>query len=177
MTGPMDRAELISLLTSRLGSALLSTEEMRNDDLLLVVDRKELVSAVGTLKNDPALGFSTLMNHLGADYRDKLAVIYNLWSPSLRKKITVKAYVDRNDPEAPSLERAFHGISWYERETYDLLGIRFTGHSNLTRLLLPDDWEGHPLRKEYVYPASYRGIETGRPDLLDEPASPEGTGV
>jgi NADH-quinone oxidoreductase subunit C len=173
----MDRAELISLISSRLGSALLSAAEMKNDDTLLVVDRKELVSAVGTLKNDPALGFSTLMNHLGADYRDKLAVIYNLWSPSLRKKITVKAYVDRNDPEAPSLERAFHGISWYERETYDLLGIRFTGHSNLTRLLLPDDWEGHPLRKDYVYPASYHGIETGRPDLLDEPASPEGTGV
>jgi len=173
----MERAELISLLSSRLGSALLSTAEMRNDDTLVVVDRKELVSAVGTLKNDPALGFTTLMNHLGADYRDKLAVIYNLWSPALRNKITVKVYLDRDTPEVPSLERAFHGISWYERETYDLFGIRFTGHSNLKRLLLPDDWEGHPLRKDYVAPQSYNGIETGRPDLLDEPAAAEGTGV
>ena len=173
----MDRAELIALLSSRLKSALLSTAEMKNDDTLVVVDPKELVSVVGTLKNDPALGFTTLMNHLGVDYRDKMAAIYNLWSPVLRKKITVKVYLDHDKPEVPSLERAFHGINWYERETYDLLGIRFTGHSNLKRLLLPDDWDGHPLRKDYVAPQSYNGIETGRPDLLDDPASPEGMGV
>jgi NADH-quinone oxidoreductase subunit C len=173
----MDRAELITLLSSRLGSALLSTEEMKNDDSMLVVDRKQLVSAVGTLKNDPALGFSTLMNHLGVDYQDRLAVIYNLYSPLHRNKITIKVYLDRDKPEVPSLERAFHGISWYERETYDLLGIRFTGHSNLKRLLLPEDWEGHPLRKDYVYPASYHGIETGRPDLLDDTAAPGGADV
>lgn len=174
---PMDRAQLISMLSSRLGSALLSAEEMKNDDILLVVDRQQLVAAAGMLKNDPALSFTTLMNHLGADYGDRLAVIYNLYSPLIRNKITIKVYLDRGDPSVPSLERAFPGIGWYERETYDLLGIRFTGHSNLKRLLLPDDWEGHPLRKDYVYPASYHGIETGRPNLLDDATAPGGRDV
>jgi NADH-quinone oxidoreductase subunit C len=162
------REQLNNLIRAELGEAVRSIDEMKNDDLMIVLDPKHLVTAVGTLKNDPALGFSTLMNHLGVDYGDRMAVIYNLYSPALRTKITVKVYLDRKQPEVPSLERAFPGIGWYERETYDLLGIRFADHSNLKRLLLPEDWQGHPLRKDYVYPTSYNGIDTARKDLLDE---------
>jgi len=106
------------------------------------------------------------MNQLGADYGDRMAVIYNLYSPALKEKITVKVYLDREQPEIASLERAFPGIGWYERETYDMLGIRFSGHSNLKRLLLPEDWTGYPLRKDYVYPTNYNGIDTPREDLF-----------
>jgi NADH-quinone oxidoreductase subunit C len=147
---------------------------MKNNDLMLVVDKDLLVFVTGILKNDPQFGFSTLMNHLGVDYGDRMAVIYNLYSAGLRRKITIKSYLDRGNPEAPSLEQQFRGITWYERETFDLLGIRFIGHSNLKRLLLPDDWEGHPLRKDYVYPATYNGMETTRVDLLDD-SSPAGS--
>jgi len=164
----MDSEKLITILTSRLGIAVQSMEAMKNDDLMIVVDKKHLIAAAGTLKNDPALGFSTLMNHLGVDYGDRMAVMYNLYSSVLRQKVTVKVYLDRDKPEVPSLERAFRGIDWYERETYDLFGIRFIGHGNLKRLLLPEDWEGHPLRKDYVYPAMYNGIETARIDMMNE---------
>lgn len=164
----MQKAELIEVVKSRLGSAVVSVEDMKNNDFMIIVDGKHLVAAVGTLRNDPDLAFSTLMNHLGVDYEDRMAAIYNLYSPSLRGKITVKVYLDRDNPEVHSLARAFHGIEWYERETYDLLGIRYIDNGNLKRLLLPDDWVGHPLRKDYVYPAAYRGIDTARNDLLDE---------
>jgi NADH-quinone oxidoreductase subunit C len=164
----MEQATLSELLRQRLTDAALSVEEMKNDDTLVVVDKDSLVSVAELLKNDRDLGFTTLMNHLGVDYRDRMAVIYNLYSARLRKKVTIKAYLDRGKPEAPTLEPLFPGVSWYERETYDLFGIRFIGHGNLKRLLLPEDWEGFPLRKDYVYPGSYNGLETKRADLLDE---------
>jgi len=163
----MEQDQLKNLIAKKLGASVRSMEQMKNDDLMIVLDAKEFVASLGTLKNDPALCFSTLMNQLGVDYGDRMAAIYNLYSPALRTKITVKVFLDREQPELPSLERAFPGINWFERETYDMLGIRFSGHSNLKRLLLPEDWEGYPLRKDYVYPASYNGIETAREDLLD----------
>lgn len=173
----MNRHQARELIGYKLSGAIISAEEMKNDDYLLVVDGKQLVTAVGTLKNDPSLAFSTLMNHLGVDYGDRMAVIYNLYSHPLRMKITVKVYLDRNNPEVDSLARAFHGIEWYERENFDLLGIRYLGNGNLKRLLLPDDWVGHPLRKDYIYPVEYNGIETGRKDLLDEGADRRISGV
>ncbi|MDH4161768.1 MAG: NADH-quinone oxidoreductase subunit C [Nitrospirota bacterium] len=163
----MAQEKLQNLISAKLGASVRSMEAMKNNDLMVVLDLKDFIASLGTLKNDPALGFSTLMNHLGVDYGDRMAVIYNLYSQVHRAKITVRVFLDRKQPEIPSLERAFPGIGWYERETFDLLGIRFTGHSNMKRLLLPEDWEGYPLRKDYVYPTSYNGIETAREDLLD----------
>lgn len=161
--------DIIKTIKDRLGAVAQSVAEMKNDDIMVVVEKDSLIPAVQALKTGEGLRFTTLMNHLGADYRDYLAAIYNLYSPMLRRKVTVKALLDREHPEVHSLEPLFRGINWYERETYDMLGIRFTGHSNLKRLLLPEDWSGFPLRKDYVYPESYNGIETGRADLLDNP--------
>jgi len=164
MTNPQN--DMIDIIKTRLGEHALSIEAMKNDDVMIVVAKENLVSAMQTLKTGESLGFTTLMNQLGADYGDRMAVIYNLYSSALRRKVTVKAFLDREQPEVHSLESVFRGINWYERETFDLLGIRFTGHSNLKRLLLPEDWTGHPLRKDYVYPDSYQGIVTAREDLL-----------
>ncbi len=165
--------DIIEMIKAHLGARALSVEAMKNDDCMVIVSGDNLVAIMRTLKTEEGLGFTTLMNHLGVDYGDRLAVIYNLYSPVLRKKITVKTLVDREHPEVPSLETVHPGINWYERETFDLLGIRFAGHSNLKRLLLPEDWSGHPLRKDYVYPESYHGIITGRADLLDSPGAGE----
>jgi NADH-quinone oxidoreductase subunit C len=160
--------ECAALIRQRLGQDAVIVEEMKNDDIMVVVDKDRIVAAAGLLKNDPELRFSTLMNHLGVDYGDRMAVIYNLYSTELRRKLTLKAYLDRAVPEVETLRHVFRGVDWFERETFDLFGIRFSGHVNLKRLLLPEDWEGFPLRKDYVYPESYRGIATGRTDLLDD---------
>jgi NADH-quinone oxidoreductase subunit C len=164
----MNQDDFIDMIRQRLADGLVSLDEMKNNDLMIVVEKDRLASSIAELKGDPSLQFTTLMNQAGADYGEKLAVIYNLFSFALRRKITVKAYLDPAQPEVESLVPLFRGIDWYERETYDMFGIRFLGHPNLKRLLLPDDWEGFPLRKDYRYPASYQGMETGRVDLLDE---------
>ena len=161
------QSELSETIKSRLGSAVISIEEMKNFDLMIAVRKDQIVSAAGILKNDSELRFTTLMNHLGADYMDSMAVIYNLYSPLWKRKITFKCLLDREQPEIDSLEPVFRGISWYERETFDMLGIRFIGHHNLKRLLLPEDWEGFPLKKDYVYPEEYQGIKTARKDMLE----------
>jgi NADH-quinone oxidoreductase subunit C len=72
--------------------------------------------------------------------------------------VTFKLRVDRQNPVAPSVTSIWKGADWHERETYDLVGIRFEGHPDLRRILLPEDWAGHPLRKDYEYPDEYQGI-------------------
>ena len=164
-------------IRKRLEALCSRIDQAKNGDPILVVGPERLVETVQTLKRDPELRFTTLMNQLGADYGDRLAVLHNLYSTHLNTKITVKTFVGPGRPETPSLAHLFPGCNWFERETYDMFGIVFTGHMNLRRLLLPEDWDGHPLRKDYRAPASYNGIETGRPDLLDEPAAAGGEHV
>ena len=166
-TQTMDKSEFISLIRERLAGKTLLVTEMKNDDVMIVTDREHFAETVAILKNNSSLRFSTLMNQSGVDYKDTLGVIVNLYSGSLRRKVAVKTLLNRENPEIDSLVPLFIGIEWYERETYDMFGIRFLGHPNLKRLLLPDDWEGFPLLKDYVYPTFYNGIETARTDLLD----------
>lgn len=154
----METEKLIELLGEKLGRFIVKADKMHNNDLLLLIKKEDLLSVMGILKNDSEMRFNCLMNHLGVDYTESFAVIYNLYSFKLKKKVTVKAYVERENPEVDSVESVFKGINWFERETYDLLGIQFRGHSNLKRLLLPSDWEGHPLRKDYAYPEEYNGM-------------------
>lgn len=167
LKGMMERTELITLIEKELPEEVLKASEMPNDDVMIEVARSSVVSVMETLKNSPRLRFDTLMNHLGVDYGDRFAVIYNLYSYLLDRKVTVKVYLDHEKPEVATLEPVFRGISWYERETWDLLGIKFLGHSNLRRLLLPPDWEGHPLRKDYEYPQSIAGIDNSKRGLPD----------
>ena len=170
----MSREELIAKLNAALDGWLDTNEQARtmpNDDIMIVLRSESLLEAMGRLRWDSAFEFSVLMNHLGVDYKDRFGVIYNIFSPSLGRKLTVKAYVEHEKPVVHTLESLYRGINWYERETYDMLGIRFRRHSNLRRLLLPEDWKGHPLRKDYVYPESYGGQDHSREDLLDSCAS------
>ena len=110
------------------------------------------------LKDNEDLLFDSLMCLSGVDYGQELAVVYHLFSMSKRHKIVLKVKLNRESPRVPTVEGVWPVAGFFEREAYDLFGIVFLGHSDLRRLLLPDDWEGHPLRKDYQYPANYQGI-------------------
>lgn len=162
----MEKHKLIEKVKARCQDAIVSIDETLNDDVLVEIRKEEILSVMDILKNDPELKCS-LSNHLGIDYKEYYVVIYNLYSYPFKHKVTVKACLDHDHPEIDSVESIFKCMNWFERETYDLLGITFTGHSNLKRLLLPPDWEGHPLRKDYVHPDFYNRIDNRRPDLCE----------
>ena len=116
------------------------------------------------LKNDSGLAFDTLMCLSGVDYKnsknepERLEVVYHLFSMRHRHKIVLKAELSREDPVLPTVEAVWAIANWHEREAYDMFGIHFDGHSDLRRILCPDDWVDYPLRKDYVQPETYRGM-------------------
>ena len=121
------------------------------------------------LKTTPGLSFDYLECITGVDYPDlqKIVVVYHVYSYTQRHRIVLKAFLDRNDPAMPSVVSVWSTANWQERECYDLLGVLFEGHPDLRRLLLPDDWEGHPLRKDFEEKEEYHGIPTVRPNPIE----------
>ena len=117
------------------------------------------------LRDDDDLAFDALMNCSGVDYGDELGVVYHLYSMNHRHKIVLKVNVSREQAEIPTVADIWRTADWHEREIFDLYGIHFTNHPDMRRILLPDDWEGYPLRKDYVQPQFYNGIEIAHPDM------------
>lgn len=113
------------------------------------------------------MDFDYLATLAGIDTGENLAVAYQLRSLGRKIECTVKVILDREKPEVPSISELYGVADWFEREVFDLFGIQFAGHPDLRRLLMPDDWEGHPLRKDYQEQPEYHGISTTRPDPLD----------
>ena len=123
------------------------------------LEPRALGDVAATLKTDPDLAFEMLHSVSGVDWPkdEQLEVVYHLFSYSRRHGIAIKVRVPRDDPKVASLTSLWSAADWHERETYDLLGIVFTGHPHLRRILLPEDWVGHPLRKDYQMPVEYHG--------------------
>lgn len=112
------------------------------------------------LRDNPDFLFDSLQCVTGYDYgtNEDLEVRYNLHSMTHHHAIEIRIKIDRNDPKIPSVEQVWRIGDWFERETYDMYGIEFTGHRNMTRILCPEDWEGWPLRKDYETQETYHGI-------------------
>jgi NADH-quinone oxidoreductase subunit C len=121
------------------------------------------------LKEDPELAFDCLMNLSGVDWpkKNQIEVVYHLWSYSKRHSFILKCQLDRAKPEIASIESVWKSADWLEREQYDLLGINFTGHPDLRRIMMPDDWIGHPLLKDYKEQPEWHNITTTRDSPLD----------
>ena len=88
----------------------------------------------------------------------RIEVVYHVWSYRHLHGFVLKVHLPREDPRVPTVEGTWGVANWHEREAYDLLGVVFEGHSDLRRILLPDDWSGHPLRKDWVDPEFYNGL-------------------
>jgi NADH-quinone oxidoreductase subunit C len=112
------------------------------------------------MRDDEKLAFDSLMCLSGVDYTGgKLGVVYNLASMKWGHKFTLKVDVTVENPHVQSVESVWKTADWHEREAFDVIGIVFDGHPDLRRILLPDDWEGHPLRKDYKVPEYYLGMK------------------
>jgi NADH-quinone oxidoreductase subunit C len=108
------------------------------------------------LHDDPSLAMDHLADLTAVDFSrypgdtgERFEVVYNMISTVHRHRIRIKVRLPESDPRIDSVASIWHTADWHERETFDLMGITFVGHPDLRRILLPEDWEGHPLRKEY----------------------------
>jgi NADH-quinone oxidoreductase subunit C len=131
--------------------AIAEVIEFRNE-LTLVIPRAHLRKAADFLRSDPQLGFTFLSDVTGVDrfpVEPRFELNYHLMSLSRRERLRLKVRVSSDDPVVESVTPVWEGANWHEREVFDLLGVRFEGHPDLRRILLPENWEGHPLRKDY----------------------------
>jgi NADH-quinone oxidoreductase subunit C len=147
----MDNATLLGILKERLGPAILAVSEFRGD-LSVTLGPAEYRAAAQFLRDDPALGYSFLENLCGVDYlgRDpRFEVVAHLVNMERGHRVCLKVGAPESDPRVPSLTPLFPTANYQEREAYDLLGIVFDGHPSLTRILMPEDWVGHPQRKDH----------------------------
>ncbi len=143
-------ATLAERVSGALGPAIVS-KAIAFGELTLVVQASDIVYALTYLRDDPACGFRCFIDLCGADYpqREKrFEVVYHLLSLRHNARIRVKVQTDEVTP-VPSIIEVFPAANWYERETYDLYGILFSGHPDLRRLLTDYGFEGHPLRKDF----------------------------
>lgn len=116
----------------------------------LVIKKEHWFRVAQFLKHNEQMAFDYLSNLAGVDQETHMEVCYHFYSYKEKQSLAVKVKTDREEASVPSITPIWPGADWPERETYDLLGIRFTDHPNLKRILLTDDWVGHPLRKDYV---------------------------
>ncbi|MBI3186057.1 MAG: NADH-quinone oxidoreductase subunit C [Myxococcales bacterium] len=128
-----------------------------------------LLEICRTLKTDPELAFDFLQDLTATDHpkENQIRIVYHFYSYTHRHMLVAKCELDRASPEVDSVEVVWKAANWLEREVFDLFGVSFTGHGDLRRILLPDDWVGHPLRKDYQEAGGYQGISNVRDNTLN----------
>jgi NADH-quinone oxidoreductase subunit C len=174
---PLKAADIAGILEQRFPGKI-KDKKLEALDPFVVIDPADLVEVCLFLRDDPRLSFTLLNCISGVDYLEldskkapkagyepHLEVVYHLSSFAHRHRFVVKLMLPRwknntpgEIPEVPSVTSVWPAADWHEREVYDLSGVWFTGHPNLCRILLADDWVGHPLRKDYEFPKEYHGI-------------------
>jgi NADH-quinone oxidoreductase subunit C len=153
--------EVVQRLKEVLGDNFLEEGEFRGQRFVIL--RKDGIREAIKLLKD--LGFNHLQTLTGVDYlripnrRTRFEVVYQLYSIEKRLQLRLRVEVPEDDPEVDSIVDLFPCANFLEREVYDLLGIRFKGHPNLKRILLPENWVGHPLRKDYPLEPEEKPLE------------------
>ncbi|MGH7831852.1 MAG: NADH-quinone oxidoreductase subunit C [Candidatus Binatia bacterium] len=139
-------------------------------DPCLQVHASAIVEACRYLRDQPELQFEVPSDLTAVDLPkdNKIQIVYHLYSYSRRHQIVLKVDLPREEPRVATMEGVWKAANWMEREVFDLFGVMFDGHSDLRRIMLPEDWVGHPLRKDYVEQEEYDGISTQRAPLVEK---------
>jgi NADH-quinone oxidoreductase subunit C len=143
-------AEGIDKVRGQFGASILKVETFR-EEITLVVEKERAAEVLEFLNKDPDLSYDYLTDVCGVDYqarKPRFEVVYHLCSTKYDRRLRVKVPLEEGD-SVPSVESIWKAANWYEREAYDMLGIRFENHPDLRRILMWDDFEGYPLRKDF----------------------------
>lgn len=164
----MNFTDIGAKIRARFGDEVIIGEETAGLQPAFLIVKKAIADVCLFLRDDEELHFDFLSSVSGVDYGPedgRFAVVYHLASIPFKTQLTLKVYfpaAERSEdhlPSLPSLIQVYKSADWHERETYDFYGIHFEGHPDLRRILLPDDWEGFPLRKDYKNAETYKGIK------------------
>ena len=155
----MTAQEILDSLKPVFGDAILESKlEIAQPWISIAPNKTKAVCS--HLREHSSLQFDYMMCLSGVDAGSgKLAVVYHLASMTHKHKIVLKVFCTRENPHVQSVSAVWGTAEWHEREAFDMLGIIFDEHPDLRRILLPDDWEGHPLRKDYKVPEFYQGMK------------------
>jgi NADH-quinone oxidoreductase subunit C len=155
-------------LAGQFGEAIGPLQPAKKDPFCTFAPAR-LLEICRFLKREPDLWFDFLEDLTATDHpkENLIRVVYHFYSYRHRHLFIAKAEVNRQDSELDSLEPVWKAANWMEREVYDLFGVRFRGHSDLRRILMPDDWIGSPLRKDYSEAGGYRDISNVRDNPLE----------
>ena len=142
--------KIIAKIKDKFSGSTLDTTKFAGEDIIHIKS-SSILEILKLFKNN---GFNfladmTAIDNLTLGGFERFSVVYHLLSYETAERVTVKAYVSEDQAELPSVESIWKTADWQEREIYDLFGISFIGHPNLIRIMNPDDYQGHPLRKEY----------------------------
>jgi NADH-quinone oxidoreductase subunit C len=155
------------LLTEKFGTGIVIGEEKNGLQPALLIEPDRIAEVCLELRNNPSTYFDFLSCLTGVDYgteSNRFGVVYHLASIPYQLQLTLKVSKENDRtgdklPSFPSISSVYRTADWHEREAYDLVGIFFENHPDLRRILLPDDWEGYPLRKDYKTAEYYKGIK------------------
>ncbi len=157
----LDAAAIHARLQAKFGGKLTHFEAAAKQPFA-VVAQDAIADVAAFLKSDSELAFDNLMCLSAVDYPKetppRMEMVYHLLSYTHAHQFVLKVHLPREDPHLPTVETTWGVANWHEREAFDLFGIVFEGHSDLRRILLPDDWQGHPLRKDWQDPDFYNGM-------------------
>ncbi|MBI1389584.1 MAG: NADH-quinone oxidoreductase subunit C [bacterium] len=163
----MEHIEIFNRLRQQFGEEVVLEHVVTGDeakgfrDPYILLKTESLAEVARFLKDDEALAFDMLHCISGVDWPEYFESVYHLFSFKHRHMATLKVRTSKDDPKVPSVTSVWPAADWHERESYDLVGIRYEGHPDLTRILLPEEWEGHPLRKDYETPTHEHLRELG----------------
>jgi NADH-quinone oxidoreductase subunit C len=142
-------------MQSRFGAEVLETR----GEVTLFLPPQRLIQAAKALKEE--FGFDMLMDLTAVDYwpqtKPRFHLVYQLYSFGKNLQLRLRTGLDGNAPTMDTIETLYPNANWFEREVFDMFGIRFNGHSDMRRIIMPYDWQGHPLRKDY--PLGYEEVE------------------
>lgn len=156
----MDKESLIKQLESIASHKMVWLEA--SVPVTLVIHADDLTAVANNLQQNPSCYFDQLTCVTGVDngpQANTMEVIYHLYSIPFNQSLAVKVVLDRANPVVESVVAVWQSANWLEREVFDMYGIQFNNHPDLRRILMPADWQGFPLRKDYKEQDTYRGIE------------------
>lgn len=143
---PVLKSKVLDEIKKSLKDTVLKAWVQRERRIYIAVKGENILDVAKTVKE---MGFDHLSSISGVEYEDRMECVYHIWSYEKRELLTIRTLVSKDDPEIDSVTSIYESANWLERETYDLMGIKFLGHPDLRRILLPDDFKGHPLRKDF----------------------------